>query len=124
MAAAHLPHRAGVALVVVAAVALNYGAFFDSCTILLWRGLFGGASALTLRLRADFCSPRPARCRQPVAAGLRQPFARSKSWALCSRRSAEKRFGVPARTPKFGAAWISEPQADINVEMAPDRPPD
>jgi drug/metabolite transporter (DMT)-like permease len=48
MADAHSQHRAGIALVVAAAVAWSTAAFFtrllafDSWTILFWRGLFGG----------------------------------------------------------------------------------
>src|SRR5437879_8968996 len=48
MAAAHSQHRAGIALVVAAAVAWSTAPFFtrllhfDSWTILFWRGLFGG----------------------------------------------------------------------------------
>src|SRR5450432_1581324 len=49
MAAAHSQHRAGIALVVAAAVAWSTAPFFtrllpfDSWTILFWRGLFGGS---------------------------------------------------------------------------------
>jgi drug/metabolite transporter (DMT)-like permease len=49
MTIAHSQHRAGVALVVAAAVAWSTAAFFtrllpfDSWTILFWRGLFGGS---------------------------------------------------------------------------------
>jgi hypothetical protein len=48
MATAHSQHRAGIALVVAAAVAWSTAPFFtrllpfDSWTILFWRGLFGG----------------------------------------------------------------------------------
>jgi drug/metabolite transporter (DMT)-like permease len=48
MAGAHSQHRAGIALVVAAAVAWSTAPFFtrllpfDSWTILFWRGLFGG----------------------------------------------------------------------------------
>src|SRR5260221_6612570 len=48
MATAHSQHRAGIAVVVAAAVAWSTAPFFtrllpfDSWTILFWRGLFGG----------------------------------------------------------------------------------
>jgi len=54
MATAHSQHRAGIALVVAAAVAWSTAPFFtrllpfDSWTILFWRGLFGGGLIATI----------------------------------------------------------------------------
>src|SRR6266481_5847593 len=54
MATPHSQHRAGIALVVAAAVAWSTAPFFtrllpfDSWTILFWRGLFGGGLIATI----------------------------------------------------------------------------
>ncbi|WP_426435646.1 DMT family transporter [Bradyrhizobium genosp. P] len=73
-------HRAGVALIVAAAVAWSTAAFFtrllhfDSWTILFWRGLFGGgAIALVLVVMQGGCGVRDLVAMRPsgwLVAGL------------------------------------------------------